>query len=103
MLMMLIRHDPILSKSGASTKPGVPLCLSSSLDPGVGGLVDASFVGEHDPPDARCNASFQTALGFLASLAFRDLLVEVLSPGAVGHADLGDCDKVESRVQLTVT
>ncbi len=81
----------------------MPLCLSSCSDLGVGGLVDASFVGEHDPPDAGCDASFQTAFGFFAGLAFGDLLVEVSSPGAVRHTDLGDCDKVESRVQLTVT
>ncbi len=30
-----------------------PLCSSSCSDLGVSGLMDGSFVGEHDPPDAR--------------------------------------------------
>ena len=77
--------------------------MSSCPDLGVGGLVDTPFVGEHDPPDAGGDTSFQAAFSFFAGLALGDLLVEISSPSAVGHANLGDCDTVKSAVELAIT
>jgi len=76
-----------------SNFPGVPLYLLGSSDLGVGGFVDASFVGDHDQPGAGCDASLQTAFGLFGGLAFHDLLVEVSSPSIVGHTNLGDATR----------
>lgn len=74
---------------------------SGSVSDGVraGGLL---FVGEHDPPDAACDLAFEAAHGLFVGLALVDLAVVVAAAFAVGHADLGDCDELQSRVELAV-
>jgi hypothetical protein len=66
-------------------------------------VVVAFLVGEHDPPYMGGDASFQASHGLVSGFAFRDLLIEVSSPGTVGHADLGDGYEMQSRVELSIT
>jgi hypothetical protein len=93
------RWKPI---EAVARKPRVPLCLSSGADGILGGVVTAFLVGEHDPPYVRGDTSFQAAYCFVSGFAFSDLLVEVASPGTVGHPDLCDCHEMECRVQLPI-
>ncbi len=88
--------------SGASKKPRVPLSLSSgNLDVLRLGF-ESSLVGAHHPPDVIRQTSFQASHGFVAGLAFGDLLVVVGASDAVAHSDLGDSDEMDRRVEAAV-
>jgi len=57
------------------------------------------FVREHQPPEVPGDAPFEAAHRFVAGLAVGDLAIEVATPMAVGHADWGDRNEVQRRVQ----
>ena len=62
----------------------------------------SSFVGDHEPPQMVRESSLQAAHGLVAGLALGDLVVEVVASGAITHADLGNRDQTDRRVQLPV-
>jgi hypothetical protein len=74
-------RSPILSRVSMHLR--VPLCLSSCDFVAVGSGGEAAFVGDHDAPDVVGDPWLQASRGFVAGLAFGDLLVEVGPPDAV--------------------
>jgi len=61
------------------------------------------FVGDHESPEVVGESPFQAAHGVVAGLALCDLGVEVAAADAVRHADLGNGDEMDRRVQLPIT
>ena len=79
------------------------LCVLSSRDFAVVECaVGSSFVGDHEPPEVVRESSLSAAHRLVAGLALGDLVVEVAASGAVTHADLGDRDQMDRRVELPV-
>ena len=65
-------------------------------------VVSALLGGEHSAPDVGGDLTLEAAHGFVSSLAFFDLAVEVPMASAVAHAHLGDRDEVQRRVQFAI-
>lgn len=55
----------------------------------------ATFIGDHEPPDVVGQATFQAAHRLVVGLACGDLGVVVGAASAAAHADLGERDDVQ--------